>query len=253
MKKMLILALAIGFLPVVSAPESEAFMYPPGKLVKEIKVDLNNDGKLDNVTIDTAKETSKFTLTVNQTKITGFLGESEDAGDFEPDGFYIVNIDTSDNFKEIAVHSPGPSSDDEYLIYSYDGKSLKKIAKLSRWPTFLGNGIVLVDGWMGFWKRREKYVLNRHTRSLQIVPQAFYYVGVQAKIDKSFPIYSHRQGKSIVANLMPNSKINILVCDCSNEKREMNNWYLIKSTTGLVGWARLASFYEKVSDLPWAD
>ena len=250
MKKVLIIALAMGCLYASFAARVEAFPpRPPGQLVKEIEVDLNNDGKPDKVSIDTVKEKSKFTLTVNHIKATGFLGKSEDDGNFEPDGFYIVDIDSSDNFKGIAVHSSGPSDDDVYLIYAFDGQSLQKMAKLSRWPTFLGNGIVLVDDWMGFWARKKKYVLNRSTRSLQLTPQEFYYVGVQATVEQSFPLYRQRQNTAIVANLMPQSKIDILLCDCS----EMNNWYLIKSTTGLVGWARLDSFREKVRDLPWAD
>jgi len=74
------------------------------------------------------------------------------------DGFIIIDIDTSDKYKEIAVHTPGPSDDDEYIIYWYDGNSIKEVGRVSRWPTFPGNGIVYVDDWMGFWMKRDKCI-----------------------------------------------------------------------------------------------
>jgi hypothetical protein len=211
--------------------------------------DLNNDGKLDTISISIVKGSSKFTLTVNQAKVTGFLGSAPGDADFEPDGFYIVDIDTSDNYKEIAVHSPGPSDDDVYLIYYYDGKSLHKMGKLSRWPTFSGNGIVLVENWGGFWRIKDKYIVEKGTRKLKKVPQEFYYVGVVGQVKNSFPIYFSRQSKAVVANLQPGSQVSIVLADLTAAPKE---WYLIKSATGLLGWATVGAL-KNLDGLPWAD
>lgn len=174
-------------------------------IVKMAKVDLNGDGKVEDISISEITEWGDFVLKVDKVSIKGKLSD-------EADGFVIVDIDTADKYKEIAVHTPGPSDDDEYLIYWYDGKSIKEMGRLSRWPEFLGNGIILVNDWMGFWAKRDKYVLNKKTRTLRLVPQELYYVGIEAKVKESFPIYKTRQSSEIVANLKPKSKILILVC-----------------------------------------
>ncbi len=213
--------------------------------LKVAKTDLNGDGKVEEISISGITEIGNFILKIDNVSIKGELGD-------EVDGFIIVDIDTKDQYKEIAVHTPGPSDDDEYLIYWYDGKSIKEMGKLMRWPKFPGNGIVLVDNWMGFWQKRDKYVLDNKTRTLYLVPQEFYYVGIEATVKESFPIYKTRTGSEVVANLKPGSKIFILVCDTSPDDYD-SHWYLIKSETGLVGWAALKSFTGKVEGLPWAD
>ncbi len=223
--------------------------------VTSATVDLDNDGTIDNVFLSDIRESGDFVLNVNRIARKGKLLEGE------ADGFLIVDIDATDRYKEISVHTPGPSDDDEYLFYWYDGKSLMEMGRLSRWPEFVGNGIVLVDGWMGFWKKREKYVLDKTTRTLHRVPQELYHVGVEATVRESFPIFHSRKHSDIVARVRPGSKVLLLACDpspeCKTPKGEVDDyycdWYLIRSVTGLTGWARLRSFWNKVEGLPWAD
>jgi len=217
------------------------------KFLKETKVDINGDGKLDEISISVISESGDFVLKINEISIKDKVGEEE-----EVDGFIVVDIDTTDKYKEVAVHNPGPSSDDEYVIYYYDGKRIIEMGRIRRWPKFLGNGIILVDDWMGFWSKRDKYVLNNKTRKLDFIPQEFYYVGVEAKVKESFPIYRKRESSEIVANLKPDSKILIILCDASPKDCE-SHYYLIKSETGLIGWAKLKSFQYKLEGLPWAD
>jgi hypothetical protein len=218
---------------------------------RQAAVDLDGDKEVDQISISTT-ESGDFLLDVDGIETSGHLTEGE------ADGFAIVDIDLSDKFKEIAVHTPGPSDDDEYLIYRYDGRSIKEMGRLSGGPKFSGNGIVLVDDWMGFWIKREKYVLDKGSMALRLVPQELYYVGIEGKVDKGFPIYEKRTGSDVVANVRPGSKVLIIACDPSPTSDDATggyflDWYLIKSETGLVGWARLGEFGERMSDLPWAD
>lgn len=246
------LAVLVSFICLTfSASWSFAF-----DIVKSAKVDLNGDGKTEEISISGVTESGDFVLSVGRVSIKGTLTAGE------ADGFTIVDIDTTDEYKEIAVHTPGPSDDDEYLIYWYDGKLIKEVGRLSRWPKFFGDGIVHVGDWMGFWSKREKYVLDKKTRILQLVPQELYYVGIEAKVRGSFPIYKTRGDSTIVANLKPPSKVLILLCDPSpTSKGETDDyfddyfcdWYLIKSETGIVGWARLKTFYRRLEGLVWAD
>ncbi len=218
-------------------------------------VDLNGDGTPEDVTISGITEEGNFTLRVGGVSVRGKLEMGES------DGFVIVDIDTSDRYKEIAVHTSGPSDDDEYIIYWYDGRSIKEVGRLSRWPVFPGNGIVYVDDWMGFWKKRDKYVLDKNTRKLRLVPQELYYVGVEARVNKSFPIYKTRDRNEILANLKPNSKIIILACylysGAPSIQRSpddyLKDWYLIKSETGLLGWTTFKVLLDNLEGLPFAD
>lgn len=224
------------------------------KVLREAKLDLNGDGKKDQVEIHITKDTSEFVLSVNQIKVKAFLGNSRDDSDYEADGFDIVDIDTADKFKEIAVHAPGISSDDLFLVYSYDGKSLKKMALLSRWPTFLGNGVVLEDGWMGWWRIRNEYILNQLIRTLQLIPQELYYVGVEGKVSTTFPLYTTKKKARSIARLKPQNKITILLYDfCHKGDGPQRNWYLVKSEHGLVDWASENDIETKIGGLPWAD
>jgi hypothetical protein len=208
--------------------------------------DLNGDNILEEINLTNIDETTEFSLEISGEKIEGKFNEGS------ADGFIIVDIDKNDKYKEIAVHTPGPSSDDEYLVYWYDGENIKETARLSRWPKFLGNGIVYVDGWLGFWSRRDKYILNKSTRKLEKVSQYAYYVGVKATVRSSFTIFKDKELKEKVALLSKNSEIEILVCDM-DDREWRDHIYLIKSKSNLIGWASNQDIYNNLEGLPMAD
>lgn len=215
------------------------------QFLREAEVDLDGDGILERVSIQDTDELGNFTLRIDGLELRGNLGDTVN-------GFIIVDIDSSDSFKEVGIHTPGPSDDDKYLMIYYTGKEIKTLGLLTRWPSFQGNGIIYVDDWMGFWRKREKYVLNKKKRILERVPQELYYVGVEATVVKTFPIYKSRDSSQIIANLKEGSKILIIACSPEGSD-DMKHWYLIKSESGLLGYAKLESFFDKVEGLPWAD
>ena len=222
-------------------------IFSADKFVKSEEIDLNGDGQKEKILLsDFEFGHGLFKLKIGEFSISGKLENGR------PDGFMVVDIDKNDKFKEVAVHTPGPSDDDEYLIYGFDGTSIKKMGYFYRWPTFFGNGIVHVKDWMGFWSKIDKYVLQKSPRKLKKVPQEFYYVGVEVFVKKSFPVYRTRKGEKRVAYLKPISNILLLLCDPSS-KKFFDHWYLIKSSSGLIGWAKLGSFERKVEGLMWAD
>jgi hypothetical protein len=251
MKRLSILILFIFLIPNFFNPRlTSAF-----EILKTAKVDLNGDGNAEEISISAIPDSyGGFVLNVNELSTEGKLSD-------DINGFAIVDVDTSDEYKEIAVHSPGPSDDDDYLVFWYDGKSIKKMGRLWRWPRFLGNGIVMVKDWIdSFWWKTDKYLLNKEKRTLQLVPQGLYYVGIETSVIKSFPIYRAKGDSTIITNLKPQSKVMVVLYDPPSQYCEgkppddecLSDWYVIKSEEGIIGWARFASFWNKLY-LPSAD
>ncbi|WNG14303.1 hypothetical protein [Cystobacter fuscus] len=110
-----------------------------------------------------------------------------------------------------------------------------------------GNGIVLVDDWMGFWHRRDKYVLEAKKGQFREVEQDLYGVGREAKVMKSFPLQRSLTDSSVVANLAPDTEVLVIAA------ARASNWYLIKSSTSLMGWARIDISAKLLDGLPWMD
>jgi len=238
MKQKLLVCL-IGILSCNNYSMSQGF-------ISDTTADLNNDHKQEKILLRTLDDSYLFRLQISDVQITdSFTYESAD-------GFRLIDIDKSDMFKEIAVHCPGLSDDDEYLIFWYDGTNIIKMAQLARWPTFPGNGIVYADNWEGFWTRRDKYELDKSVRIVNLIPQPAYYVGVKATVKTPFMIYREPELNHKVALLGKDSEIELLLFSWGNEDYH-DQLYLIKSQTGLLGWARYIEFSEKIEGLPLAD
>ena len=193
-------------------------------------LDLNSDNKTEIVKVETTENPYEFRLIIEGQEI---LGNFENG---ETDGFKIIDINTADDYKEIAVHTFGSSSDDEYMIYWYNGKEIVFMDHLSRWPTFNGNGIVYVNNWVDFWSCRDKYVLDNTNRKLNHIEQFAYYVGITVKVKNAFTIYKEKYLINNVALLSVGSDIVMILCD-KNYKDYYDYRYLIKSESGLLGWA----------------
>ena len=225
-------------------PRPQTFQsYSESIIQLHASTDLNGDGRSEEISLTplTRRGGRAFTLTVNGSSVTDKLGD-------QVDGFLIVDIDENDRYKEVAVHTPGPSDDDEYFYFWYNGKELHRSGKVARWPSLLGHGIVLVKDWHGFWARTKKYVLTAgHT--LKLLPQEFYWVGVEGPARKGFPIYSTRDADRVQANVRPGSKVLVVLCDCRGSYQQWQ--YLLKTEHGQLGWVQ-APLYRKL-DLPAAD
>ena len=132
-----------------------AFSINAQDFIFQESTDLNSDGKTEQINLELIEGTfDQFILKI------GDKEHKDELGIEGIDGFKIIDINKYDKYKEIAVHTPGPSDDDEYLIYWYDGENIIEMDYLARWPKFLGNGILYVDNWEDFWIRRDKMVLD---------------------------------------------------------------------------------------------
>jgi hypothetical protein len=213
--------------------------------VKSAQVDLDGDGKADAVTL-TPGGGGKFTL-----KVGGVTAQGGSADANEPLGFTVVDLDSGDKWKELVVHSLGDvDGDHRFFVYGYDGKAVRLLGDVNALSEAKGNGIVLVDQWQGFWNKRDKYALDRKAWKLVHVPQELYAVGVGATVKKSFPLQRSRTEAAVVATLAQGSKVEVLAAGAGPKGGPW--WYLVKSSTGLLGWVRADTLEASTNDLPMA-
>ncbi|RKH48126.1 hypothetical protein D7Y23_20765 [Corallococcus sp. AB050B] len=211
--------------------------------VMSAQVDLDGDGKPEAVSL-TAGAGGKFTLKAGEATVQG------NAPRAEVRGFTVVDLATGDKWKELVVHSLGGVDEDHrFFLYGYDGKALRPLGDVHALTEAKGNGIVLVDTWMGFWQRRDKYTLDRKAWKLVHVPQELYAVGVDATVKKSFPLAQNRTGSAVVATTAQGSKVQVLAASIP-AKGEVQ--YLVKSSTGLLGWVPGNVLMESTEGLPLA-
>lgn len=210
------------------------------------KANLNSDYIIDK--IELTGDDMDYTLTINGISIKGSF-EVENMT-----GFEIIDIDKQDFFQEIAVHASGPSDDDVFNIYWFNGKKIIFMNSLGQNPTFNGNGIVYNDSWQGFWMKRDKYILNKKNHKLKFVPQFAYFVGINNIVVKDWiAIYSDKELTKKIATLSKNSKIEILICNTNNSNNENDYLYLIKSKSKLIGWVKSDILQKNCSGFHYAD
>ncbi|MCY1017709.1 hypothetical protein [Pyxidicoccus sp. MSG2] len=232
--------LAVMTFALLAAPLASAGDDAP---VKAATLDVSGDGKPEDISVTWDEPKSQFILKVGNATARGSSGHEE------PNGFTVVDLDSSDKRKEVVVHTGLTDNTKEAHVYAYDGKSLKAMGTVPSISEARGNGIVLSDAWMAFWQRRDKYVLDAKAGKLTLVPQELYAVGVEATVTESFPLARARTEKTPVANLAKGSKIQVIAAAPIPGKSYL---YLVKSSTGLLGWATMDDLAEKTEGLPFA-
>lgn len=232
-------ALAVMTLTLLTAPLAHA----QGEPTKSASVDLNGDGKPEAVSLTWDEARDEFVLKAGSATIRG--GTDGNA----PEGFVVVDLDSSDKRKELVVSTGQTDYDKQQHLYAFDGKALKSIGNVPALTEAKGNGIILSDSWQGFWNRRDKYALDKKGNVTE-VPQELYAVGVEATVKQPFPLARSRTDKSAVATLAQGSKIQVLAAAPLGPPGEY--LYLVKSATGLLGWATAKDLTGKTEGLPLA-
>ncbi|WIG94110.1 hypothetical protein KGD87_26645 [Myxococcus sp. SDU36] len=234
--------LAVMTCSLLTAPLASADDTAP---VKSASVDLNGDGTPEAVSLQFDAPKNEFVLKAGSASIRG------PGDDNEPAGVFIVDLDSRDQRKELMVRTGQTDYDQRSYLYGFDGKALKLLGTVPALTEAKGNGIILSDSWQGFWNRRDKYVLDAKTGKVSEVPQDLYAVGAEATVKQSFPLARSRTDKKAVALLAQGSRIQVLAAARSGRKGE-GYLYLVKSSTGLLGWATAKDLTEKTDGLPLA-
>ena len=213
------------------------------KFAKSATADLNGDGRPERVylTVSVPKNAPAQRLL--------HIGDlSVEIHAQLPEGIAIVDIDSKDRFKEVDVRCGNPGDGGYSLVYGFDGRSISEMGEVGSHPDFRGNGIVYGGSWTGAFMIRHKFALDGKRRKLNEIRQPMYYVGRTFKAESSFPICYSMEDASVVADIEPKSQILIVAVAFQPIKKRTampnryetieRGWYLIKSQSGLMGWAR---------------
>ncbi len=98
-----------------------------------------------------------------------------------------------------------------------------------------GNGSLYVSGHLNSNFDR-KVKLKFENNELKEVKQPLYYVGLKTKTLKPITLYQTKEFKNVVANLPENYRVEVLLAETGYRHED---YYLIKTDFGLVGWAKI--------------
>ncbi|PJB13421.1 MAG: hypothetical protein CO119_01390 [Flavobacteriales bacterium CG_4_9_14_3_um_filter_40_17] len=213
-------------------------------LFKAVK-DLDGDGIPENIQL-VENENYKYTLQIND--LTEKVA-------FGMEGFNIIDIDTTDQFKEITVFTSGPSDDYEYEIFRYQDNRLRLLGHLEGWITVNGDETLFTDNGEGFWSRRDVYFLNNDILSLGKFPHKNeYFVGVNVKVKNSFQLFNDLNNLEPFIWIKPESNITVLTATLwETENENIEFIYQIVTEDGLLGYTKLMPLLENTEGLLMAD
>ncbi|MBU1023916.1 hypothetical protein KKB99_06505 [bacterium] len=234
--------------------------------------DLNNDGKIENVWIDIVKRPYRFQDYRDDSWIEGIeiTGEytlhindfSVHANDDDNCvGFKIIDIDKTDNFKEIFVFSHGSCGDYWDKIYRFDGNKIIVIGELYDYFKVYDDYIYNVRIG-GDYFTTHKFVLNSETDSIDEIKQDFYFVGLNAQLfNGSLDLYDDKTAKVINAVVKAGEVVEIIAYDQDDSAEKFNwhgwdeyplknYWFLVKTQSNAIGWVRLSDMESILHDPP---
>ncbi|MEI6488944.1 MAG: SH3 domain-containing protein [Bacteroidota bacterium] len=207
--------------------------------------DLNGDGIDDTITlsfIDERGMAMRYNLRVNNIEISG------DAVILVP-MFKIIDIDTKDNFKEIAIYEEGPSSDEATTLYYFNGKQIILMGKVGNyigkeeWNKVKGDGIITATARgqiLQTWAYPDDYKLNsKHL--LENIPKDLYPMNSFVTVKKEITLQKSRTDATKSITLKVGEKITIASSD-------NYRWCLVKNSKDELGWFEVAN-YDKIVEL----
>lgn len=216
---------------------------------KEELVDLNGDGKTDDIKLQIAGEYGNYyILKVNDLEIKG-------SGDNLDKKLYIVDIDKLDSFKEIAVQEFGPSDDYRTYFYSYNGNELRFMGDLGGLSTekerIGGDGKVASIERLSMlqtWFMEKEYKLDVN-HLLEVIKNDLYpvaYVVEPLKLKVELKLFDGPKSKNTAAQLKAGDIIKLLGSDGIE-------WCYAETSAGVKGWFAVDGFTVRENGLDTGD
>ncbi len=207
-------------------------------------IDLNGDGVVENISIEVKGNSIEGTSTVLTAS-----GSSIVFPGTNPDGYFgIVDIDTTDHEKEIAVSDRGGSIDYTTGFYRFDGSVLQLVGTVQgsyEDIDFAGNGTLTTQTratTLQTWTYEDAFTLGTDHK-LSHVEKDLYLIdpsaiGAHLTMLQDLPLNTDTNeviGGAIATTLKKGEKITFIGCDDVR-------WCKTQSATGVAGWFAVEDF-----------
>lgn len=197
-------------------------------------IDLNRDGIKDRIRLECEPGDDSYTLTINGLSVTG--------GGNNLDGMmFVCDIDSRDDYKEIAITESGPSSDDATYFYYYDGSSINFMGRTQGSHYVLkitGSGVFTTKtrgAILQTWFYTDHYRLSS-SHELEIVPRELYKMNSQVIVKKQLKLQKSRTDQETAVVLEPDEEVTLTACD-------NKEWCEVKNAKGIKGWFAVDDYY----------
>lgn len=219
------------------------FPYPPitidnkdnivyGEDLDSANIDLNGDGVKDNIRFSCEFGDGNFVLYINNKVLKG-------SGCILEGYCKIVDINSKDKFKEIAIEERGPSDDYATAFYYYDGKRILPMGKIQG---SFENGALKIGGLskiktmtrgkvLHTWFYPDSYKLSPN-HLLEHINQKLYQMNTKVRIKRALPVQKSSTNSKITFTLKTGEEAIILASDDKE-------WCLIRNSKGQFGWFKI--------------
>lgn len=213
----------IAATPIISQPDPHT-----APVEGTVIVDMDGDGQKDAVTIRYDSE-YRVTLTAGEATLQAWYDT--------PEGAYLVDLDTRDGRKEIALTDYGPSSDDITVLYALEDGAFVEVGAVSG-ILFQGDGLGRISsyarGWQGpllTWFFQIEYELVEG--KVAMMPTRWYASSMPVTLLVDLPLYQTVDDAGQGAVWPAGTEARIVLSDVSE-------WFQLQTADGETGWIRFA-------------
>ncbi len=200
-----------------------------------LQVDVNGDGKEELITLTVKRFEGYVTTTLYVNDLSVIVPGYDPAGYFG-----MVDIDSQDNIREIAVIDVGPSDDYTTNFYYFNGTNLLFMGTIP-WVykdmTFDGFGKIITKTRgkiLDTWFYDDDFVISKN-HELVHVPKNLYVRDTTVTLLTALPLQISPLNSKIITNLNKGEIAKIIGCDDIA-------WCVIEKSDGVHGWFAVENF-----------
>lgn len=218
---------------------SDAYCFNAGK---SFKIDLNNDGIKEEIVMEYEAKEEDY-LSVCTVKVNGEI-QIESEGIWA-DQLWVVDIDETDDYKELVIYDYGPSSDPVDSYYYYNGEELVFMGAVTghindEWNSvrnYIEEGIlhaVIRNDILGTRWYNWDYQLNSD-HILKEVPSDFIEVNIPIMATEDINVYTSNNLSSKKVNHKAGTAFKAIGTD-------INEWIQVELEDGQKGWVNAQEY-----------
>ena len=223
-RKLNVLLVLLFLFTIVSITANTQKVNAATKKIQEIVIDLNSDKKHDKVVLNINMD-GTLNLKINQSSYK-IRPEMEDPYVF----ITIVDIDKKDKFKEIEFSEELDDGYSSKLIFTYDGKTIKKVFEHEGHIAYNGSGTITleqVEQLLFTWNSYEKYKYNG--KQFMHIITKYHPLSEEAVIKLPIVLQKTPTDKKQSFLAKRGDKVTIVLAD-------KKGWFKLVNSKGQSGW-----------------